>query len=36
MGLQMCQLVATLCVTLSLALVALGSSDPLMGFTFEP
>jgi hypothetical protein len=36
MGLGMCQVVATLCVASSLALVALGGSDPLMGFAFEP
>jgi hypothetical protein len=36
MGLRMCQLVATLCVASSLTLVALGNSDPLMGFAFEP
>jgi hypothetical protein len=31
MGLQMCQLLATLCVTFSIALVALGGSDPTSG-----
>jgi hypothetical protein len=36
MGLRMCQLVATICVALFLALAALGISDPLTGFTFEP
>jgi hypothetical protein len=36
MGLRMCQLVATLCVALALALVALGGCDPLTGFSFEP
>jgi hypothetical protein len=30
------KILATLCVALSLALVALGSSDPSMGFAFEP
>jgi hypothetical protein len=33
MGFQMCQLVATLCVA---SFLALGGSDPLTGFTFEP
>jgi hypothetical protein len=32
----MCQLVATLYVISSLTLVALGSSDLLTGFAFEP
>jgi hypothetical protein len=29
-------MLATLCVASSLTLVALGGSDPLMGFAFEP
>jgi hypothetical protein len=32
----MCQLVATLCATLSLALVALGGFDLLTGFALNP
>jgi hypothetical protein len=36
MGLQMCQLVATPFITLSLALVAMAALTHLAGFAFEP
>jgi hypothetical protein len=36
MGFRVCQLLAALCVASSLALVALGGSDSMMGFAFEP
>jgi hypothetical protein len=34
MGLWLCQLLATLCVALSLALITLGGSNPTGGFHF--
>jgi hypothetical protein len=36
MGLWVCQLLATLSVTLSLALFALGGADLTSGFALEP